>query len=133
AGGFRLFFFSGRRRHTRFSRDWSSDVCSSDLDVAQVERHLGLLGGGQQVQDGVGGTAHGDVQGHGVLEGLEVGDRARQHAVVALAVEALAQLDDQAAGAQEQLLAVGVGGQGGAVARQGQAQGLGQAVHGVGG
>src|SRR5690606_40680787 len=23
--------FSGRRRHTRFSRDWSSDVCSSDL------------------------------------------------------------------------------------------------------
>src|SRR5690606_40467544 len=28
------FFFSSRRRHTRFSRDWSSDVCSSDL--AQV-------------------------------------------------------------------------------------------------
>src|SRR5690606_40204393 len=27
------FFFSGRRRHTRFSRDWSSDVCSSDLAV----------------------------------------------------------------------------------------------------
>src|SRR5690606_40362165 len=27
-----LFFFSSRRRHTRFSRDWSSDVCSSDLD-----------------------------------------------------------------------------------------------------
>src|SRR5690606_39595970 len=25
------FFFSRRRRHTRFSRDWSSDVCSSDL------------------------------------------------------------------------------------------------------
>src|SRR5690606_9480633 len=28
---FCLFFFSSRRRHTRFSRDWSSDVCSSDL------------------------------------------------------------------------------------------------------
>src|SRR5690606_39733625 len=27
----RSFFFSSRRRHTRFSRDWSSDVCSSDL------------------------------------------------------------------------------------------------------
>src|SRR5690606_40698085 len=26
-----LCFFSGRRRHTGFSRDWSSDVCSSDL------------------------------------------------------------------------------------------------------
>src|SRR5690606_39318184 len=28
-----LFFFSSRRRHTRFSRDWSSDVCSSDLTI----------------------------------------------------------------------------------------------------
>src|SRR5207302_5453324 len=28
---FVFFFFSSRRRHTRFSRDWSSDVCSSDL------------------------------------------------------------------------------------------------------
>src|SRR5688572_32551951 len=27
-----LFFFSSRRRHTRFDCDWSSDVCSSDLD-----------------------------------------------------------------------------------------------------
>src|SRR5690606_39739531 len=32
--GHNRFFFSSRRRHTRFSRDWSSDVCSSDL-VAQ--------------------------------------------------------------------------------------------------
>src|SRR2546429_1597192 len=28
---FFVFFFSSRRRHTRCSRDWSSDVCSSDL------------------------------------------------------------------------------------------------------
>src|SRR5690625_2300632 len=28
---FVLFFFSSRRRHTRWPRDWSSDVCSSDL------------------------------------------------------------------------------------------------------
>src|SRR5699024_11454663 len=27
------FFFSSRRRHTRSKRDWSSDVCSSDLDA----------------------------------------------------------------------------------------------------
>src|SRR5690606_35376200 len=27
----KMFFFSSRRRHTMFSRDWSSDVCSSDL------------------------------------------------------------------------------------------------------
>src|SRR5690606_39796483 len=34
-----LFFFSSRRRHTRFSRDWSSDVCSSDLAFNQGEPH----------------------------------------------------------------------------------------------
>src|SRR2546421_7799136 len=28
-----LFFFSSRRRHTRSDRDWSSDVCSSDLNA----------------------------------------------------------------------------------------------------
>src|SRR5690625_6016483 len=27
-----IFFFSSRRRHTRWPRDWSSDVCSSDLE-----------------------------------------------------------------------------------------------------
>src|SRR2546429_5610970 len=31
SNGFVFFFFSSRRRHTRCSRDWSSDVCSSDL------------------------------------------------------------------------------------------------------
>src|SRR2546427_4661959 len=30
------FFFSSRRRHTRFDCDWSSDVCSSDLVMAMV-------------------------------------------------------------------------------------------------
>src|SRR5215203_6222491 len=32
---FFFFFFSSRRRHTRYWRDWSSDVCSSDLVEAQ--------------------------------------------------------------------------------------------------
>src|SRR5207249_8420934 len=31
---FIFFFFSSRRRHTRSKRDWSSDVCSSDLEPA---------------------------------------------------------------------------------------------------
>src|SRR5215217_8911000 len=30
-----LFFFSSRRRHTRYWRDWSSDVCSSDLQSVE--------------------------------------------------------------------------------------------------
>src|SRR5690606_35279260 len=35
---FIFFFFSSRRRHTRFSRDWSSDVCSSDLQFLPPTR-----------------------------------------------------------------------------------------------
>src|SRR5215510_12154798 len=33
-----VFFFSSRRRHTRWPRDWSSDVCSSDLHCSANER-----------------------------------------------------------------------------------------------
>src|SRR6266550_4707398 len=66
-----FFFFSSRRRHTRCSRDWSSDVCSSDLrlvarrDLEEVDpvavamkaRRLGVdrdpwleAGGGDEVR-----------------------------------------------------------------------------------
>src|SRR5256885_5631369 len=34
-----IFFFSSRRRHTRLQGDWSSDVCSSDLEA---DAHLAL-------------------------------------------------------------------------------------------
>src|SRR5437868_9177503 len=33
-----LFFFSSRRRHTRSKRDWSSDVCSSDLCATACQK-----------------------------------------------------------------------------------------------
>src|SRR5690606_41961320 len=39
AGRMRLLFYSSRRRHTRFSRDWSSDVCSSDLPEFQESKY----------------------------------------------------------------------------------------------
>src|SRR5207249_9666576 len=39
-----LFFFSSRRRHTRSKRDWSSDVCSSDLvGVGRAELLVDLV------------------------------------------------------------------------------------------
>src|SRR3712207_1259830 len=39
-----FFFFSSRRRHTRYWRDWSSDVCSSDLAVGEkLEERLTLV------------------------------------------------------------------------------------------
>src|SRR5688572_33498710 len=36
-----MFFFSSRRRHTRFDCDWSSDVCSSDLGGVVLTLPLG--------------------------------------------------------------------------------------------
>src|SRR6266852_8581224 len=43
---FFFFFFSSRRRHTRCYRDWSSDVCSSDLnrmrEIIQLVRAIEL-------------------------------------------------------------------------------------------
>src|SRR2546422_11567289 len=43
-----IFFFSSRRRHTRCSRDWSSDVCSSDLqgegEISNAEQMVAFAG-----------------------------------------------------------------------------------------
>src|SRR5215203_1514140 len=53
---FFFFFFSSRRRHTRYWRDWSSDVCSSDLE------RLAILAAEEAVtQSGIG--ARGDFPG----------------------------------------------------------------------
>src|SRR5438309_6236778 len=41
-----FFFFSSRRRHTRWNCDWSSDVCSSDLRHIAVVHSVGCAGGG---------------------------------------------------------------------------------------
>src|SRR5207249_9592367 len=49
-----FFFFSSRRRHTRSKRDWSSDVCSSDL-ISAVADHLDVYFQGQWGD--VGGTS----------------------------------------------------------------------------
>src|SRR5256886_16823836 len=45
-----VFFFSSRRRHTRFDCDWSSDVCSSDL----AQTHEVEVEGNRVTVDGVG-------------------------------------------------------------------------------
>src|SRR5690606_40218264 len=49
------FFFSSRRRHTSFSRDWSSDVCSSDLHDIDARFELAL-------HDVAGRRAHGVIE-----------------------------------------------------------------------
>src|SRR5690348_18174569 len=61
-----FFFFSSRRRHTRWTGDWSSDVCSSDLgvtmDAVEVRRDV-------------------DVDDVAVLDHLAAGDAVADHLV----------------------------------------------------
>src|SRR3712207_8236568 len=39
-----VYFFSSRRRHTRYWRDWSSDVCSSDLIIyGKIKKDIGQI------------------------------------------------------------------------------------------
>src|SRR5215510_16489914 len=66
-----FFFFSSRRRHTRWPRDWSSDVCSSDLPDG-LARRGGTVGGGGRV-DG-----HGKLDVAAELTGQRMSDQAAQ-------------------------------------------------------
>src|SRR3712207_6861438 len=45
------FFFSSRRRHTRYWRDWSSDVCSSDLVALLARGETGLAAAARDVTE----------------------------------------------------------------------------------
>ena len=103
------------------------------VDVGHGEVHAGLLRRGQQVQHRVGRAAHRDVQRDRVLERLERGDAARQHGLVAFHVVGVGHGDDALGRALEQFPAQRVRRQDGAVARQGEADRLVQAVHAVGG
>ena len=91
------------------------------VDVLHREGDLAFVGRRQQMQHGVGRSAHRDVQRHGIFERLEAGDRPRQRGLVVLFIVAARQIDDQMAGLDEQSLAVGMRRQHRAVA--GQAQG----------
>src|SRR5215217_9066180 len=62
-----FFFFSSRRRHTRYWRDWSSDVCSSDLgqqgDDGGVEQQVADALDAQEARVDGGGDDHHQGQG----------------------------------------------------------------------
>src|SRR5207249_8643013 len=62
-----FFFFSSRRRHTRSKRDWSSDVCSSDLGKVHGHGHSRravFISGRELFRD------LGEAEGDGVPDGL---------------------------------------------------------------
>src|SRR5438105_305707 len=48
------FFFSSKRRHTRSTRDWSSDVCSSDLTSRPKGGQQSAVNAEPQLVDGLG-------------------------------------------------------------------------------
>src|SRR5690606_39722688 len=56
-------FFSSRRRHTRFSRDWSSDVCSSDLLPCRCSTGGCCTSGTIPLPTQIGGERHGGQSG----------------------------------------------------------------------
>src|SRR5260370_40823849 len=63
-----FFFFSSRRRHTRFKCDWSSDVCSSDLDLT-TRRYGARSASKAEARDVTDGS-----NGAGPLDGLRLID-----------------------------------------------------------
>src|SRR6266498_4318899 len=68
------FFFSSRRRHTRCGRDWSSDVCSSDLGLGQAVSPGDVLiaaGAGLLVYAGMGGSGRIPADAAPVWDALE--------------------------------------------------------------
>src|SRR3989442_2022488 len=67
-----FFFFSSRRRHTRCGRDWSSDVCSSDLAFGS---DFGA-GGGSSVERGAAAFASGSSADFGTKVFFPVGPTA---------------------------------------------------------
>src|SRR5258707_10149283 len=94
-----IFFFSSRRRHTRYWRDWSSDVCSSDLQLQLAVFHRGPdiladlvkdladfldgagaegdadivdAAGGMQVEIEIGENGKASGRGRGVISGVAV-------------------------------------------------------------
>src|SRR3989449_7583071 len=78
-----FFFFSSRRRHTRCSRDWSSDVCSSDLAARSraVRRPGGGSGGGRRAwrrgaRERAAARWPARVRHQGAVAGADGGDRA---------------------------------------------------------
>src|SRR2546430_4182575 len=68
------FFFSSRRRHTRFDCDWSSDVCSSDL----MNHHVPALHVGTTHRARGRIFAH-EVRAGGLHDGIEMADQEKPY------------------------------------------------------
>lgn len=94
------------------------NLCGKTVDVFHAEIDTALMRCRQNMQHRVGGTAHGDIQRHGVFKRSLVGNGARQNGLVVLLVITARQIDDQVTGLDEQAFAVRMGGKRRTVAGQ---------------
>ena len=94
--------------------------------VFHLEVCASFLSYSQQVEHGVGASAHGDVQGHGVEECVTGSNVAWQYALVAVLIICISVLNYLACSIFEELDAVLVGSKNGSVAWQTQTDGLGE-------
>src|SRR5699024_4491611 len=77
-------FFSSRRRHTRSKRDWSSDVCSSDLTDTSDTKALDLV---QELEAaGLQTIVYTDIAKDGMLEGPNVKEQREIHQATTMQV-----------------------------------------------
>jgi len=96
------------------------------VDLLQIDLDPRLVRDGQGMQDGVGRSAHGQVEDQGVVKSL------RREDIQGLEI-ACEQFHHRRPAPADQLLPAGIDGEDGPVARQGHAKGLHQTVHAVGG
>ena len=96
------------------------------VDVFHLEVCASLLSYCQQMEHGVGASAHSDVQGHGVEECVAGSNVAWQYALVAVLIICISVLNYLACSIFEELDAVLVGSKNGSVAWQAQTDGLGE-------
>ena len=96
------------------------------VDVFHLEVCASFLSYCQQVEHGVGASAHGDVQGHGVEECVAGSNVAWQYALVAVLIICISVLNYLACSIFKELDAVLVGSKNGSVAWQAQTDGLGE-------
>ena len=103
---FHVVFLGGRRNFAQ-ARDFATEL----VDVGHFKVHTRFIGGRQQMQNGVGRAAHGNVERHGIFKRVFGGDVAWQHRNIVLLVIAFGQIDYATACFQEQFFAESMGGQ----------------------
>ena len=103
-----------RRRHLAQDRHAPRQA----IDIGHGEIDFAFMRGGKKMQNRIGRAAHGDIERHGILESGKAGDRARQYGGIILLIPAPRQIDDEMPRLDEEALAIGMGGEHRAIARQ---------------